>query len=620
MTHIKTKYSSFYRKLVMSHLLVLLITVSIMAIFNYTFSREQHSQRMLDVVKYSGQQTAIGITARFSQMENVSELVRFTLQQVLNDKTSVTPQPQLEANTIGMLRTLRDSFQFLDISAWMPSTFFSADEGITFFNLSQSDGRTQLQQVKEAVLGKLSWIAFPNYVYPFMRFSRYQEYQLLSCFMWVSTLTEQGSFCFFIDVDEREIAALLERTEGTPIEQFIVDRDGQIISHPDHDRLYSHLPEDVMQVTEEHPAETPLFINQNVYLRYPLAGTGWQLIVSLPDSYLYNISLTSTNGLIIAVIIAIFVAVLVSLMISLQLTRKLKKIKIAIRSIDPAFNITSEAVELIETRLPEPHPGTAPDILDELSILFNKLILRLNNTMQTALGASLSQEKLRYQLLRAKINPHFLYNILDSIKICNSLNRIDDANLMLTKLAAFYRLILRKNNLDMITIGEELEIIRLYLEMEEISHEHNFSFSINTDMDIQLFAVPRFVLQPLVENCVIHGMPGDDHHMTINISIRYDGDAILIQICDDGTGIDDNTMARLLDVIRGRDSLPQKSATTTFFGLYNVSGRLKPYVMNPQQPIHYVSTVGQGTTVTIQLQQLLLNINPDEKTEGDAYV
>ncbi len=124
---------SYYQKLVMSHLLVLFLTISIMAGFNYAFSRDQQSQRILEMLGYSGQQTAASIEARFAQMQNVSEMVRFTLQQTLLESLGKAPQPQKDADTISTIRTLRDSFHFADISAWLPSAYFSSGEGITFF-------------------------------------------------------------------------------------------------------------------------------------------------------------------------------------------------------------------------------------------------------------------------------------------------------------------------------------------------------------------------------------------------------------------------------------------------------------------------------------------------------
>ena len=601
---IALKRLSYYQKLLMTHLFVLVLTVSIMAAFNYAFSRDQQNERMLDVVSYSGQQTASSITARFAQMSNVSEMVRYTLLQTLTDSAIKSPKPQNDANAISTIRTLRDNFGFTDIAAWMPSSFFSAREGITFFDIADADSRGQMPQVQAATMGKLCWTTLNDYAYPFMRFSADKRYDLISCFMRVSTLTASGAFCFFIDIDEREIAALLDKSEGTPITQFIVDDSGLILSHPDVSMLGQRLSDNVLHRIMNDKSSESVRVQHMSYMRYPLADTGWHLVVSVPNSYLDSVSLTSTNGLVVAVLIATIVAVLASLLITRQLTRKLKGMEGVIRSIEPTFSVTTEAVDMIEARMPEPPAGTSPDVLDELAIVFNKLVDRLNTTMQTALSSSLSQEKLRYQLLRAKINPHFLYNILDSIKICNSLGRTEDANLMLSRLASFYRLILRKNDLDIITIGEELEIIRLYLEMETISHEHAFSFRIMIDPDVELFAIPRFVLQPLVENCVTHGLPGDAKHMTIDIALRYEGDAIRITIQDDGLGMDESTIDRLMSVVRGEEAPLQKGSSTAFYGLNNVAGRLKPYVMDPQSPVEYVSAVGKGTTVVVLLQQI----------------
>ncbi|MDD3410117.1 MAG: histidine kinase [Eubacteriales bacterium] len=603
MKHLRLTY---YQKIVFSHLLVLVLTLSIMAAFNYAFSRDQQNRRMLDVVSYSGQQTAAGIEARLNQMVNVSEMVRYTLQQTLSDTSTTTPRPQTQANAMSTIRTLRDSFDFMDIAAWMPSSFFSSGEGITFFNIAAQNGRGQMEAVRTAPVGRLCWMVLEDYAYPFMRFATNQRYNLITCFMRVSTLTSPGAFCFFIDINEREIAALLGGSEGTPIEQFIVDDAGRILSHSDEAMRGQTVPETVMTAAKERGAgDGPLRFNQTAYMSYPLADTGWYLMVAVPDSFLNSVTLTSPNGLVPAVIIASLVAVLASLVISRQLTQKMKGMEAVIRSIEPSFSVLTEAVEMIDARLPEPPEGTAPDVLDELAIVFNKLVERLNATMQTALSSSLTQEKLRYQLLRAKINPHFLYNMLDSIKICNSLGRTEDANLMLSRLASFYRLILRKNDLDIITIGEELEIIRLYLEMEAISHEHAFSFRIETDPDVELFAIPRFVLQPLVENCVTHGLPGDAKHMTIEISLRYEEDAIRITIRDNGLGMDEENMKRLMRVVCGEEAPPQKGSSTAFYGLYNVSSRLKPYVMEAQEPVHYESAVGEGTTVVVMLRQIL---------------
>lgn len=89
----------------------------------------------------------------------------------------------------------------------------------------------------------------------------------------------------------------------------------------------------------------------------------------------------------------------------------------------------------------------------------------LNDNLQSILELSLTEERLKYQLLQSQINPHFLYNILGSIQTCQSLGKLDIANQMLTNLTRFYRMTLRKSE-DLISIRDELTIAQLYLEME----------------------------------------------------------------------------------------------------------------------------------------------------------
>ncbi len=607
----------YYRKLVLSHLTVLLLAVSIMAVFNYAFSRDQQNQKMLEVLSYSGQQVATSIEARFDQMRNVSEIVRYTLQQTLSESLYKTPKPQTDADAISAIQTLRDWFQFTDISAWFPPDYFSAHEGITFFDISAPEGRAQRPEVLQAPYNKLSWMMLSDYRYPFMRFSSYKSYNLITCFTRVSMLSESSAFCFFIDMDEREIAALLDKSESTPVEQYMIDAQGRILSHPDSAMLGQSLAPELVEALNTGDAQHPVFYDGTTYLTYPLGTTEWRLLVSVPESYLTAISLTSANGLLIAVAIATGAAVFVSLLISRQLMRKLLMMSNVIKSIEPNFQPGDENARMITVKMPVARRSKQPDVLDDLALVFNKLVDRLNASMQSALNNSLSQEKLRYQLLRAKINPHFLYNMLDSIKICNTLGRTDDANRMLSKLAAFYRLILRKNDLDIITIGEELEIVRLYLEMEVISHEHSFTYTVETDPDVELFSIPRFVLQPLVENCVTHGLPGDAKHMTIAISLRYVDNAIHIEIRDDGLGMDEAMMERMMRVVHGEADPGRANGGTAFYGLSNVSARLRSYVVEASESIRYTSRLGEGTTVEIDLKQLLMD-EPETSTRKEA--
>lgn len=107
----------------------------------------------------------------------------------------------------------------------------------------------------------------------------------------------------------------------------------------------------------------------------------------MPEGYLTSISLTSANGLLIAVAIAAVVAVLVSLIISRQLMRKLVTMSGVIRPIELTFRPDGEFFTMITAKMPVPPPGAPPDVLDELALVFNKLVDRLNSSMQDALDS-----------------------------------------------------------------------------------------------------------------------------------------------------------------------------------------------------------------------------------------
>ena len=105
------------------------------------------------------------------------------------------------------------------------------------------------------------------------------------------------------------------------------------------------------------------------------------------------------------------------------------------------------------------------DEIDRLGITFEDMQHTIAGNLKSIVNLSVNEERLKYQLLQSQINPHFLYNILGSIRTCQSLGKLDIADQMIANLTAFYRLTLRKSK-ELIPIKDELEIARLYLEME----------------------------------------------------------------------------------------------------------------------------------------------------------
>ena len=247
--------------------------------------------------------------------------------------------------------------------------------------------------------------------------------------------------------------------------------------------------------------------------------------------------------------------------------------------------------------LPEDKEPELYDEIDKLGLAFTNMQTTLRENMESILELSLSEEKLKYQLLQSQINPHFLYNILGTIKTCQSIGRLDIAGQMITDLTQFYRLSLRKSG-DRILIRDELEIARLYLNMEKLCHNETLSWEIHAEDGIENFLICRFTLQPFLENCILHGYSRTTPTIHIIVDVIYGDDDVIITICDNGIGIESEQLEELKNTLKNKTVDYEKH-----FGIGNVNKRISsPSFGNGTVEID--SIPGKGTQITITFAQM----------------
>ncbi|WP_162304553.1 histidine kinase [Maribellus luteus] len=152
--------------------------------------------------------------------------------------------------------------------------------------------------------------------------------------------------------------------------------------------------------------------------------------------------------------------------------------------------------------------------------------------------------ELEMQAVRSQLNPHFLFNSMNSIQHLVNADENEKANLFLSKFGALMRKVLNQSELTLIPLKEELETIDTYLELEALRHK--FSYSVSCDETIDQFNVeiPPLLLQPFAENAVIHGIGGNPNG-EIEVKVRKENEAIRIEIIDNGVGIEKARFAEL---------------------------------------------------------------------------
>lgn len=198
------------------------------------------------------------------------------------------------------------------------------------------------------------------------------------------------------------------------------------------------------------------------------------------------------------------------------------------------------------------------------------------------------------QLLQSQINPHFLFNMLDIIGWQAAKDQNQDVSDMVNHLGGLLRNNILLNNEERITIGQEVQYIRDYLALEQIRHAGRFTYSIEADEDLLSSCyIPKLSLQPIVENCIVHGFQGLAREGVIEIRIWDDLDDILCTVKDNGTGFDAE------GYFERATALPP-DPKRSHIALHNIQDRIH-MLCGPQYGIKIESVPGKGTAVTVTL-------------------
>lgn len=222
---------------------------------------------------------------------------------------------------------------------------------------------------------------------------------------------------------------------------------------------------------------------------------------------------------------------------------------------------------------------------------FNNMIHKINEQMDHIYRHQRSLRKANLEVLQAQINPHFLYNTLDSIIWLSRAKDTESTITLTSALVSFLRIGLI-NGFKTITVADELKHVESYLQIQKIRYGDLLNYTVEHPDGSSKYYIPKLTLQPLVENCISHGMDSSHHIGTITVSCEITGDAVMIEVKDTGVGIE----AAALEKINAMEYTPAKGGV----GIKNVNERLRLY-FNTSYRLWLSSQPGLGTTVHIIL-------------------
>ena len=238
------------------------------------------------------------------------------------------------------------------------------------------------------------------------------------------------------------------------------------------------------------------------------------------------------------------------------------------------------------------------DEIAELAVSFNKMAGNMQSLIDKVKEDERKMRKADLRLLQEQIQPHFLYNTLDTIVWLIESNEPDEAVTMVVTLSDFFREILSKGK-EFISIREEEKHISSYLQIQEMRYRDILEYDIQLDQVLYKYQILKLTLQPVVENALYHGIKYKRAKGCIHIHGEKEGDIIRLTVRDDGVGMDEEELEQLRCQIEKPCQETEKG-----FGLANVNERIHMY-FGPEYGMKIQSQKGKGTTVEIVIPAIL---------------
>lgn len=436
--------------------------------------------------------------------------------------------------------------------------------------------------------------------------SSHVQYIIEDNYKWVVTLCQplykegrgETAGIFFIDLNYKLLRDLCENNSlGTDSYIFIMDDRGNIIYHPKQQLLFRDLTtektQEVIECTDNYFI-TGAGEDRTLYTISQSEQTGWYVVgvtsfASLMPKQLETktVYFLWAGGLILS-------GLLLALVLVSAVMKPIKVLRLSMREVEKGDFEKARIKEIPQNEI------------GALSNSFNIMIDRIHRLMEENIQEQEQKRRSELKALRSQINPHFLYNTLDSIIWMAEGGKNREVVLMTSSLAKLLRQSI-SNDEEMIPLWKEIEYVRSYLTIQKMRYKDKLEFAIQVDPQIREERIVNLVLQPIVENAIYHGIKNKEGNGLIQITGALEEGDIVLRVIDNGAGMDEETLAHIFD--RSREHEDNKKNGV---GIYNVHLRIKLYC-GEGYGLEFASKEGEGTVVTIKLARYE---NPETEENG----
>lgn len=565
-----------------SFLTIIALLIFLLIALNYTKKTVidnsiAYTSRLIDQVNYD-------IDSYIAYMENISTLM--VKNQDVQSYLFVTNQPRSLENDqrtriLSQFRTVLEGRKDIsNIAAF-------AENGKTIVN----NGTERSNQYIDVT--KLNWYqaAIQSETGVALSSSHVQN-AIWSSYEWVITLsralidqrTGVRSGVFFVDLNYSAISDLCSRNQiGKKGYIFILDDKGNIIYHPKQQLIYGGLKTeniDAILACKDDYLVMKEGNDSRLYTMSKSASTGWTVVgTSYVSELLKNSKQMQMQYLLVAAVLLVG-AVALSSIITNSIIRPLEQLKDSMSKVEQG--------EFKGANI----PITTNNEIGSLTRSFNVMTNHIEVLMEEIVYEQQEKRKSELKALQSQINPHFLYNTLDSIIWMAEGKQNDEVVLMTSALAKLLRKSISNDN-ELISIRQERDYIISYLTIQKMRYKDKLEYEVELEPEIENVQIIKLVLQPIVENAIYHGLKYKETKGHLIIEGRRIDEDVVIAIMDDGAGMSQDALDHIFDVHK-------VNYNANGVGVYNVQQRLQLYY-GSKYGISYTSHEGEGTIATITI-------------------
>lgn len=577
-------------KFIIAYYLVLIIPMAFFGVYFYLKSSDDSISQAKMVMERNLLQTRASIMQKVKLIENITQIITTndSVQSVFyyeyeneNDRLK-----DFQFDISPMLENVHSQNNLIySIRIYTPKTIFTEMIG-SYYSIRKEYSPEKFGEMESSMHPEGGWVTAHSSIGNLLRTSGDDPEQVFSYSGSIlSPVSASDTSIGTVEIEVKEsllFDMLRDPVMGKWGQIFIVNSDGRIVSNNIPDLYLKNIS--AMGLTDFNIANAANRLDringvQSIIITTPIEDIDCSIIGVFPVE---NFNSDARASIVNLLAVLSVLSVLLGFIIYFLTNVLLRRVKILVKAMK----------QVKENNLDVSVPVSATDEFGELALNFNHMTARIHDLVETVYKIQLLERDAELRALEAQINPHFLYNTLATISWVGRRGNREEVVRISNSLAKYYRLVLSKGGTT-IAVRDEIDMVRAYLQIQKIRFGEMFDVEYRLDSEVMGFMIIKNLLQPLVENALNHGIEPKRSHGTLIVRVELRNGDLVMQVIDDGVGMDGRTLS---EVSSGR-----VERTSGGYAVKNVMERLKAYYEKGHS-FEVFSRPGIGAQFTITIR------------------